>query len=462
MATRTRGTVVKASDDRRAPAPRVPLRLTRMRGSMISRDFLRREYERLPHLLRQRNVPAGALEQWRAIDEERRNAITKMEAARAERNSLSQRIGAKRKAGEDSAAEERRSKTLAAQISSFEESLKELDERFVPIEETLPNVPHDTVPEGTDETANVVLKTWGEPTRFDFPPKAHWDLGPALGVLDFERAAKITGSRFTVLKGSASRLNRALIQFMLDLHTGEHGYTEIWPPVIVNSRSLFGTGQLPKFEEDLFRIRETDWYLSSTSEIQLTNLHRDEILAEKSLPVSYCAYTACFRAEAGAAGKDTRGMIRQHQFDKVELVKLTRPEDSYAAHEKLTRDAETVLERLELPYRRVLLCRGDMGANSAKTFDLEVFLPGQNGYKEISSCSNFEAFQARRAGIRVKVEGSGGKTRNEFVHTLNGSGLAVGRTLVAVLENFQRGDGSVAIPKVLQPYCGGLTEIRRP
>ncbi|HMA28783.1 MAG TPA: serine--tRNA ligase [Thermoanaerobaculia bacterium] len=428
---------------------------------MISRDFLRKEYERLPHLLRQRNVPAGALEQWRAIDEERRNAITKMEAARAERNSLSQRIGAKRKAGEDSAAEERRSKTLAAQISSFEESLKELDERFVPIEETLPNVPHDTVPEGTDETANVVLKTWGEPTRFDFPPKAHWDLGPALGVLDFERAAKITGSRFTVLKGSASRLNRALIQFMLDLHTGEHGYTEIWPPVIVNSRSLFGTGQLPKFEEDLFRIRETDWYLSSTSEIQLTNLHRDEILAEKSLPVSYCAYTACFRAEAGAAGKDTRGMIRQHQFDKVELVKLTRPEDSYAAHEKLTRDAETVLERLELPYRRVVLCRGDLGFSAAKTYDLEVFLPGQNGYKEISSCSNFEAFQARRAGIRVKVEGPGGKGRNELVHTLNGSGLAVGRTLVAILENFQRQDGSVAIPKALQPYCGGLSEIRK-
>jgi seryl-tRNA synthetase len=427
---------------------------------VISRDFLRKEFERLPHLLRQRNVPAGALESWRAIDEERRNAITKMESARAERNTLSQKIGAKRKAKEDSSAEEALSKELASRIAFFEENLRALDERFVPIEETLPNVPHDTVPEGTDETANVVLKTWGEPTRFDFPPKAHWDLGPALGVLDFERAAKITGSRFTVLKGGASRLNRALIQFMLDLHTAEHGYTEIWPPVIVNSRSLFGTGQLPKFEEDLFRIRETDWYLSSTSEIQLTNLHRDEILPERSLPVSYCAYTACFRAEAGAAGKDTRGMIRQHQFDKVELVKLTRAEDSYAAHEKLTRDAETVLERLELPYRRVLLCRGDLGFSAAKTYDLEVFLPGQNGYKEISSCSNFEAFQARRAGIRVKVEGPGGKARNEFVHTLNGSGLAVGRTLVAVLENFQRGDGSVAVPKVLQPYCGGLTEIR--
>jgi seryl-tRNA synthetase len=336
-----------------------------------------------------------------------------------------------------------------------------LDERFVPIEETLPNIPQNDVPDGEDETANVVLKTWGEPTRFDFPPLAHWDLGPALGILDFEAGARIAGSRFTVLKGAASRLNRALIQFMLDLHTGEHGYTEIWPPVIVNVRSLFSTGQLPKFEEDLFRIRETDWYLSSTSEVQLTNLHRDEVLAEKSLPVSYCAYTACFRAEAGAAGKDTRGMIRQHQFDKVELVKLTRAEDASIAHEKLTRDAETVLERLELPYRRVLLCRGDLGFSAAKTYDLEVWLPGQNGYKEISSCSKFGDFQARRAAIRVRVEGTGGKSRNELVHTLNGSGLAVGRTLVAILENFQRKDGSVAIPKVLHPYCGGLTEIRR-
>ena len=429
---------------------------------MISRDFLRKEYERLPHLFRQRNVPAGALESWRAIDIERREAITQMESARADRNSLSQKIGAKRKAGEDSATEEQQSKEIAARILSFEAELKALDERFLPIEETLPNVPHDSVPEGTDETKNVELATWGQRPHFDFSPKPHWELGPALGILDFEAGARLAGSRFTVLRGAASRLNRALIQFMLDLHTGEHGYTEIWPPVIVNARSLFGTGQLPKFEEDLFRIRETDWYLSSTSEVQLTNLHRDEVLAEKSLPVSYCAYTACFRAEAGAAGKDTRGMIRQHQFDKVELVKFTRAEDSYAAHEKLTRDAETVLERLELPYRRVLLCRGDLGFSAAKTYDLEVFLPGQNGYKEISSCSTFEAFQARRAGIRVKVEGSGGKSRNELVHTLNGSGLAVGRTLVAILENFQREDGSVAIPKVLQPYCGGLAEIRRP
>jgi len=429
---------------------------------MISRDFLRREFDRLPHLLRQRNVPPGALESWRSIDAERREQITLMEAARAERNSLSQKIGAKRKAGEDSAAEEQHSKEIAARILSLEAELKTLDERFVPIEETLPNIPEDDVPDGAGEAQNVVLKTWGEPTRFSFTPQAHWDLGPALGILDFERAAKITGSRFTVLRKEASLLSRALIQFFLDVHTREHGYTEVLPPFLVNSASLFGTGQLPKFEDDLFRLQGTDWFLVPTAEVPVTNLHRDEVLSEKDLPISYCAYTPCFRAEAGAAGKDTRGMIRQHQFDKVELVKFTKSQASKGEHERLTRDAEDLLERLELPYRRIVLCRGDMGFASAKTYDLEVFLPGQNGYKEISSCSNFGDFQARRAAIRVKVEGAGGKSRNELVHTLNGSALPVGRTLVAILENFQREDGSVAIPKALQPYCGGLEEIRRP
>jgi len=428
---------------------------------MISRDFLRREYERLPHLLRQRNVPPDALARWREIDEERRRVITRMEAARAARNALSQTIGAKRKAGEDSAAEEQLSKEIAARILSLEAELKALDERFVPIEETLPNIPEDDVPDGADEAQNVVLKTWREPTRFDFTPLPHWDLGPALGILDFERAAKITGSRFTVLRKEASLLSRALIQLFLDVHTREHGYTEVLPPFLVNSASLFGTGQLPKFEDDLFRLQGTDWFLVPTAEVPVTNLHRDEVLSEKDLPISYCAYTPCFRAEAGAAGKDTRGMIRQHQFDKVELVKFTRSEASRSEHERLTRDAEDLLERLELPYRRIVLCRGDMGFASAKTYDLEVWLPGQNGYKEISSCSNFGDFQARRAAIRVKVEGSGGKSRNELVHTLNGSGLPVGRTLVAILENFQKKDGSVAIPKVLQPYCGGLAEIRK-
>jgi seryl-tRNA synthetase len=429
---------------------------------MISRDFLRKEFERLPHLFRQRNVPAGALEEWREIDAVRRTRLTQVEAARAARNSLSQKIGAKRKAKEDSSVEEAHSKELAAAIAAFEEEIKELDSRFVPIEETLPNIPDESVPDGADETQNVVLKTWGEPTRFDFPPLAHWDLGPALGILDFERAAKITGARFTVLKGPASLLSRALIQFFLDVHTREHGYTEVLPPFLVNSASLFGTGQLPKFEEDLFRLQGTDWFLTPTAEVPVTNLHRDEVLEEAELPISYCAYTPCFRAEAGAAGRDTRGMIRQHQFDKVELVKFTRREASRDEHERLTRDAEDLLERLELPYRRIVLCRGDMGFASAKTYDLDVWLPGQDGYKEISSCSNFGDFQARRAAIRVKVEGAGGKPRNELVHTLNGSGLPVGRTLVAILENFQRKDGSVAIPKVLQPYCGGLTEIRKP
>jgi seryl-tRNA synthetase len=265
-----------------------------------------------------------------------------------------------------------------------------------------------------------------------------------------------------VLRGGASLLSRALIQYFLDVNTREHGYTEVLPPFLVNSASLFGTGQLPKFEADLFRLEGTDWYLTPTAEVPVTNLHRDEVLSWKELPISYCAYTPCFRAEAGAAGKDTRGMIRQHQFDKVELVKFTRAEASKGEHERLTRDAEDLLERLELPYRRIVLCRGDMGFASSKTYDLEVFLPGQNGYKEISSCSNFGDFQARRAAIRVKVEGAGGKSRNELVHTLNGSGLPVGRTLVAILENFQREDGSVAIPKVIQPYCGGLAEIRKP
>jgi seryl-tRNA synthetase len=300
------------------------------------------------------------------------------------------------------------------------------------------------------------------PGAFSFTPKPHWEIGPDLGILDFERAAKVTGARFTVLSGEASLLSRALIAFMLDLHTREHGYREVLPPFIVNAASLFGTGQLPKFEADLFRLQGTDWYLAPTAEVPVTNLHRDEVLRDEQLPISYCAYTPCFRAEAGAAGKDTRGLIRQHQFDKVELVKFTRAEDSAGAHEKLTRDAETVLERLELPYRRVVLCRGDMGFASAKTYDLEVWLPGQNAYREISSCSNFEAFQARRAAIRVKRAGADGKTRNEYVHTLNGSGLAVGRTLVAILENFQREDGTVGVPAALRPYCGGLSEIRRP
>jgi seryl-tRNA synthetase len=427
---------------------------------MLSRDFLRRNFESLPHLLRGRACDAGALEKWGSLDAERRRLLTDVEAKKAERNRLSAEVGRRKKAGEDAAAEQERSRALGDEISRADERVREIEASFDAIELRLPNVPDESVPEGDDETANTVVKTWGDPPAFDFAPKPHWELGPDLGILDFERAAKITGARFTVLRGAASLLNRALIQFMLDLHTREHGYTELLPPFIVNAASLAGTGQLPKFEEDLFRLQGTDWYLAPTAEVPVTNFHRDEILPASSLPLSYCAYTPCFRAEAGAAGKDTRGMIRQHQFDKVELVKFTLAEQSQGEHEKLTRNAEAVLERLELPYRRVLLCRGDLGFSSKKTYDLEVWLAGQGLYREISSCSNFGDFQARRAAIRTKVE-RGGKARNELVHTLNGSALAVGRTLIAILENFQRADGSVAVPAALVPYCGGLTEIRK-
>ena len=428
---------------------------------MLARDFLRTHFAEMPHLLRNRTYDAGSLARWGELDAERRRVLTAVEAMKAERNTLSAEVGRKKKAKEDATAEMERAKELGVSVAAQEKRVEEIEAEFFAIEQALPNVPLPSVPEGEDETGNAVLKTWGEPGVFSFTPKPHWELGTALGILDFERAAKVTGARFTVLSGEASLLSRALINFMLDLHTREHGYREVLPPFIVNAASLFGTGQLPKFEADLFRLQGTDWYLAPTAEVPVTNLHRDEVLRDDQLTISYCAYTPCFRAEAGAAGKDTRGLIRQHQFDKVELVKFARAEDSAEAHEKLTRDAEAVLERLELPYRRVVLCRGDMGFSSAKTFDLEVWLPGQNTYREISSCSNFDAFQARRAAIRVKRTGPDGKSRNEYVHTLNGSGLAVGRTLVAILENFQREDGSVTIPAALRPYCGGLSEIRR-
>jgi seryl-tRNA synthetase len=313
------------------------------------------------------------------------------------------------------------------------------------------------VPDGADETGNAVVKTWGEPPRFDFEPKAHWDLGPQLGILDFERAAKVTGARFTVLKGGAAMLSRALIQLMLDVHTREHGYTELLPPFIVNRASLFGTGQLPKFEADLFHLSGTDWFLVPTAEVPVTNLHRDEILKEGDLTVSYCAYTPCFRAEAGAAGKDTRGMLRQHQFNKVELVSIAHPEKSEEEHQRMTRAAETVLQRLGLPYRVMLLSTGDMGFAARKTYDLEVWLPGQGTYREISSCSNCGDFQARRMKARFKAQG---EKQTRFVHTLNGSGLAVGRTLIAVIENYQQEDGSVAVPPALRSYLGGMETIR--
>jgi len=414
----------------------------------------------MPHLLRGRAYDAGALEAWGQLDAERRTRLTELEKTRAEKNRISEEVPRKKKAGLDVSADVELSKELGRRIAVLDERLKTIEDAFLPLELRLPNIPEESVPDGDDETGNTVVKTTGTPPVPGFSPKPHWDLGPELGILDFSRAAKITGSRFTVLWGAASLLNRALIQFMLDLHTREHGYTEVLPPFIINAASLTGTGQLPKFEEDLFRLQGTDWFLSPTAEVPVTNLHRGEILPGAELPLSYCAYTPCFRAEAGSAGKDTRGMIRQHQFDKVELVKFTLAEQSEEALERLTRDAEAVLERLNLPYRRVLLCRGDLGFASRKTYDLEVWMPGQGLYREISSCSNCGDFQARRAAIRVKVERDG-RSRNELVHTLNGSGLAVGRTLIAILENFQRGDGSVAVPEVLRPYCGGLAEIRK-
>jgi len=326
--------------------------------------------------------------------------------------------------------------------------VKAIDEEFRAQLASIPNLPHESVPLGASSEENVEVKRWGTPRKFGFTPKAHWDLGPELGILDFERAARITGARFALYLGAGAKLERALINFMLDLHSREHGYTEVLPPFMVNSTSLFGTGQLPKFAEDLFKLENSDYWLIPTAEVPVTNIHRDETLERDALPIRYCAFTPCFRAEAGSHGRDVRGIIRQHQFQKVELVNFTLPEQSYTELENLTRSAERVLEKLELPYRRVTLCTGDMGFSSAKTYDLEVWMPGQDMYREISSCSNFESFQARRASIRVRSA----KGKSEFAHTLNGSGLAVGRTWVAIVENFQQADGSVLIPEALQPY----------
>jgi len=418
---------------------------------MLPREFLRENAARLLREMPERFGGSG-LETYTDLDAERRDAVTRLEEKRRRRNDISSLRG---KPDPATLAE---MKTLKEEIRALEERVEEADRKLAAVEKQVPNVPQDTVPRGADESANRVERTWGEPRRFDFEPQAHWDLGPALGILDFERAAKIAGARFTVLSGAAARLSRALIQFFLDVHVEEHGYREVLPPFLVNADSLFGTGQLPKFESDLFQTRE-GYYLVPTAEVPVTNLHRDEILRTEELPRLYTAYTPCFRSEAGAAGRDTRGMIRQHQFDKVEIVMFVRPEDSAAAHETLTGHAEEMLQRLGLPYRVVTLCTGDLGFASSKTYDLEVWLPGMKAWKEISSCSNFESFQARRASIRFRrAEGD----KPDFVHTLNGSGLPVGRTIVAILENYQRVDGSVEIPEALRPYMRGLTEIRRP
>lgn len=397
--------------------------------------------------------PDELLKDFHAIDQKRRAAITQLETLQAERNKITEEIARLKKEKQDATEQIEKTKQMRQQIPALEKEVEEHDGRLRAILTTIPNIPDKSVPVGRDEHANQVVKVWGEAPQFDFEPKPHWDLGAELGVLDLERAAKITGARFALYWDLGAKLERALLNFMLDLHTREHGYTEVLPPFLVNSDSMYGTGQLPKFEQDLFKVPhgERDLWLIPTAEVPVTNIYRDETLEAARLPISLTAYTPCFRSEAGSYGKDVRGIIRQHQFQKVELVKFTKPEESYEQHEKLTRDAESILEKLGLHYRRMLLCTGDMGFASAKTYDLEVWLPGQKVFREISSCSNFEAFQARRANIRYKPEGKKG---TDFVHTLNGSGLAIGRTWVAIVENYQQADGSVVIPKVLQPYIG--------
>jgi seryl-tRNA synthetase len=446
---------------------------------MLDLGFVRSNLEFVEEKLRARGAdPAALLGDFRALDQSRREAITQAEQAKAQLNRLSQQVAILKRSGQDAAAVMEEVRELKNNFDFVDGAPEILNEKMRLILSSVPNLTRDEVPTGRSEADNVTAKTWGEKPDFNFEAKPHWELGEVLGILDLERAAKLSGARFAVYMGAGARLERALISFMLDLHTAKHGYTEVLPPFMVNSKSLYGTGQLPKFAEDLFRcsdadaeavargeFKDSDHWLIPTAEVPVTNLYRDEILDESRLPIRLTAYTPCFRAEAGAAGKDTRGIIRQHQFQKVELVKFTRPEESDAEHERLTRDAEEILEALGLPYRRVLLCTGDTGFSSAKTFDLEVWLPGQQLYREISSCSNFEAFQARRANIRYRPSEQdskgkpGGKSKPEFVHTINGSGLAVGRTWLAILENYQQPDGSVLIPEVLRPYMGGLDRI---
>jgi seryl-tRNA synthetase len=385
---------------------------------------------------------------FRDLDGKRRAILTESEQLKAQRNAASTEIGKLKKAGEDTAAQQQKVRQIGERIASLEEQVKAAEDEFREKLASIPNIPHESVPAGGGPEDNVEVKRSGEPRKFDFEPKAHWDLGPELGILDLERAAKVTGARFAVYWGIGARLERALINFMLDLHTRDHGYTEVLPPFLVNSTSLFGTGQLPKFAEDSFRCVNFDFWLTPTAEVPVTNLFRDETLDGNKLPIRLCAYTPCFRSEAGSYGRDVRGIIRQHQFQKVELVKFARPEQGYEELDSLTRSAEQVLEKLGLPYRTVVLCTGDMGFAAAKTFDIEVWMPGQAGYREISSCSSFESFQARRANIRYR----NAKGKSELAVTLNGSGLAVGRTWVAIVENYQQADGTVLIPPVLQPY----------
>ena len=430
---------------------------------MLDLAFVRDHLPFVEEKLRQRGMdPALVLRDFYIIDLDRRSAITKAETMKAQRNKLTEEFQRLRKEKLDTAANLLEQKELKEKIAEAEKIAEEADARLRDILTGIPNLPDASVPVGHSADDNVEVRRWGTPPQFDFTPKPHWELGESLGILDLERAAKITGARFAVYWDLGARLERALMNFMLDLHTREHGYTEVLPPFMVNAESMYGTGQLPKFEADLFKVPYNDknLYLIPTAEVPVTNLYRDETLDGARLPISLTAYTPCFRSEAGSYGKDVRGIIRQHQFQKVELVKFTKPEQSYEEHEKLTANAEEVLQKLGLHYRTVVLCTGDMGFSSAKTYDIEVWLPGQGLYREISSCSNFEAFQARRANIRYRPEGA---KKSEYVHTINGSGLAIGRTWVAIVENYQQADGSVLVPEALRPYMGAdrITPIRR-
>ncbi len=424
---------------------------------MLDVKFVRNNLDAVKKALRNRGVEVN-LRLFTRLEEERRKSLFEVEQHKFTRNKVSEEIAEMKKRGEDTGEKILEMKKLSKEIKELDKQVFEKEKALRELLLNIPNVPDPTVPLGKDETDNQVVKTWGEPPQFDFRPQAHWDLGEDLGILDFQRAGKVSGARFALYWGLGAALERALITFMLDLHTKEHGYVEVLPPVLVNTETMIGTGQLPKFAEELYKCKDDDLYLIPTAEVPVTNIHRDEILSGFDLTLKYVAFTPCFRREAGAAGRETRGLIRQHEFNKVELVKFSKPENSYDELEKLTADAEEVLQKLNLHYRVITLCTGDLGFSAAKTYDLEVWMPGYEGYKEISSCSNFEDFQARRANIRFR-ESAG--ARVQFVHTLNGSGLAVGRTVAALLENYQQEDGSIIIPEVLRPYFGGIERIEK-
>ncbi|BCJ87457.1 serine--tRNA ligase [Effusibacillus dendaii] len=425
---------------------------------MLDARVLRNEPDRVRESQRKRGESPDIVDDFLQLDTRRRELLTESETLKAKRNSVSQEVAKLKKAGQDAESLVLEMREVGDRIKQLDEELRGLEDKIEHILLTIPNIPHESVPYGESEDDNVEIKKWGEIRQFDFEPKPHWEIGTELGILDFESGGKVTGARFVFYKGLGARLERALINFMLDIHTGEHGYTEVLPPFIVNRASMTGTGNLPKFEEDAFKLTDTDYFLVPTAEVPVTNLHRDEILQMSDLPRYYVAFTPCFRSEAGAAGRDTRGLIRMHQFNKVEMVKFTRPEDSYEEWMKLVNNAETILQRLNLPYRALDMCTADLGFGAAKKIDLEVWLPAANQYREISSCSNFEDFQARRANIRFRREA---QAKPEFTHTINGSGLAVGRTVAAILENYQQPDGSVQIPEALVPYMGGIRTIKK-